>query len=502
MRSLSLRIFRTATHGSFRTLRKSSSSSSSSIRLFRVFRGFPFFNFQLSTFCFLLSTFSLLAQPSLTTILSNGPASNRFNIVFLSEGYTSNQVARFQADATNALNALLARPPYQEYRPYFNAFAIAVASVESGSDHASYPQYRNTYFNSTYDPVSDYYITIPPNFADGNYNDGQGKIDALLQTLVPSASLSILLVNDLSPGGSDGGLDKTAITYTGAGMPDILAHETGHVVAGLGDEYTNAYPGYPAVEEPNTTQETRSNYLKWRAWIPAGTPVPTPPTAPYAAVVGFFQGAHYNASNWFRPKLDCCMNHPAAPFCEVCSEAMVLSFYRKVRPVDAFSPLATSLSVSSTQALAFNLSLLQPASHGLSVQWFADGLVQPGATGSSFAVLPQTLGNGPHSISAGVRDNTTLVRDDPANVLTQTVAWNLNVNIPSLWLDSPTRLAAGRFAFRLTGNAPQGFVLQTSTDLVNWTALATNNLTAGQFWFTNSGAAPFPGTFYRAKTPP
>lgn len=447
----------------------------------------------------LLCCSSVLAQPTLTTLLSNGPVSNRFNIVFLSEGYTAAQLPRFQSDATNALNALLSRPPYQEYRSYFNAFAIAVASVDSGSDHPTYPQYRNTYFNSTYDAVSDYYLTIPPNFADSNYNDGQGKVDALLQSLMPNASLPVLLVNDLTPGGSDGGLDKTAITYTGAGMPDILAHETGHVVAGLGDEYTNANPSYPAIEEPNTTQETRSNYIKWRVWIPAGTPIPTPATAPYAAVPGLFQGAHYNATGWYRPKLDCCMNHPPAPFCEICSEAFVLSFYRKLRPVDAFSPLALNLSVSSTQALMFNLSLLQPATHNLTVQWLADGVVQLGATGPAFTVQPQSLSNGTHTVSAIVHDNTPLVRNDPTNLLTQSVSWNLNVNIPSLRLDSPIRLAAGQLAFRLTGNAPQGFVIQTSTDLATWTPLLTNTLTAGQFWFTNSGTSSAPAKFYRAK---
>ena len=69
------------------------------------------------------------------TILTNGPVSNRLNIVVLSEGYTSNQLAQFLVDATNAVNALLSHPPYQEYSNYFNAFAIKVASNQSGSAH-------------------------------------------------------------------------------------------------------------------------------------------------------------------------------------------------------------------------------------------------------------------------------------------------------------------------------------------------------------------------------
>ena len=450
----------------------------------------------------LLCGSTLLAQPSLTTLLSNGPGSNRVNIVFLSEGYTAAQLGRFQADATNALNALLARPPFGEYRPYFNAYAIGVRSAESGSDHPSYPQQRDTYFNSTYDPVSDYYVTIPPNFADHDYANGQGKIDALLDSLLPAASLPILLVNDPAAGGSDGGLDRTVITAAGAAMPDLLAHETGHVLARLGDEYTNAYPGYPLGEEPNTTRETRSNYIKWRAWIPAGTPIPTSPAASYAGVVGLFQGARYDPVSCFRPKLDCCMNHPPAAFCEVCSEALVLSFYRHVRPVEAFTPPTGSLSVCSTQALAFTLSLLEPVSHRLTVQWFVDGAAHSGANGSSFALLPQMLGDGSHSIAAVVRDDTPLVRNDPELLLGQAVSWQVEIHLASLVLDAPARLPDGRVAFRVTGAAPQGFVIQSSTDLATWIPIATNSLSAGEFRFTNREPQNFPAAFYRARTPP
>ncbi len=181
-------------------------------------------------------------QASMQTILTNGPVSNRLNIVILSEGYTSAQLPQFPADATNAVSALLAHQPYQEYSNYFNVFAIPVASPQSGSDHPAYGSYVNTYFNSTYDLASDRLITIPPNFADANYSHGQGKVDALLQTNMPDCHLPILLVNDFTDGGSDG-FNKTAIASIGYESPEILTHETGHVLANLGDEYTRRQPG-------------------------------------------------------------------------------------------------------------------------------------------------------------------------------------------------------------------------------------------------------------------
>ncbi len=442
-------------------------------------------------------------QASMQTILTNGPVSNRLNVVVLSEGYTSAQLAQFLVDATNAVNALLAHQPYQEYSNYFNAFAIEVASTQSGSDHPSWGVngfYVNTYFNSTYDLASDRLITIPPNFADANYSHGQGKLDALLQTNMPNCNLPILLVNDYTDGGSDG-FNKTAIASIGYESPEILTHETGHVLANLGDEYTNANPTFPDTEEPNTTQQTNRLLIKWQAWIATNTPIPTPATSDYSSVVGLFQGAHYHPTKWYRPQLDCLMRDLYVPFCDVCSEALVLAIYQKVRPVDAFAPASTNLAVSSTAPLTFSLSLLQPATHNLVVQWSTNNAAIPGATNSAFTLSPLALGNGKHSVSALVRDDTSLVRNDPTNLLTQTVTWALNVGLVQLRLDSPRWLTGGEFAFRVVGNASQGVVVQGSTDLSNWVNLATNVLVAGQFWFTNSSVAASPRTFYRAFTP-
>ena len=179
------------------------------------------------------------------TIMDNGPTSNRLNIVVLSEGYTSSQLAQFLGDATNLVNTLLSHPPYQEYRDYVNAYAIKVASTDSGSDHPLYGIYKNTYFNSTYDATCDCLITIPTN------STGQGKVTALLQTFMPQCQLSILLVNDPTQGGSDGFMKTAIVSVQGldyeasSGQPGILSHETGHVLANLGDEYHHAQSGLP-----------------------------------------------------------------------------------------------------------------------------------------------------------------------------------------------------------------------------------------------------------------
>jgi hypothetical protein len=442
------------------------------------------------------------AQPSMQTILTNGPTSNRLNIVVLSEGYTSSELGQFVLNASNAVRVLLSHPPYREYSNYVNGFAIKVASSQSGCDHPSRGIYKNTYFSSFCD-ASETLLTIP---ADST---GQGKVDALLTNFMPRCHLPVMLVNDPTIWAGSDGFNQTAIASTnavayeaGSGQPGILSHEVGHVLANLGDEYTTPYPGgFPDTEEPNTTQETNRLLIKWRAWISTNTPIPT---LEYVGegVVGLYPGAHYQTDGWYRPEYNCAMGSPGVAFCHVCSEALVLAIYQKVRPVDAFSPASTNLTLTNTQPLNFSLALLHPATHDLSVQWFTNGMACTGATNSAFTLFPQSLPNGSNWVAAVVRDNTPLVRTDPTNLLTQTVTWGLNVSVPQLRLDSPLWLPGGKFAFRVRGHAPQGFSIRGGTNLTSWVPLSTNALVAGQFWYTNTAAGNFRRQFFRAVTPP
>jgi len=442
----------------------------------------------LTCVCLPLLSIAAMAQVTLNVVLTNGPASNRFNIAILSEGYTDGQLADFRSHASNAVNTLLSRAPFSEYRNYFNAHSISVPSNQSGSDHPGSGIYRDTYFNTTYDNVSDRVISFPTNAM------GQGKVDALLQQFLPQSDLAVVLVNDTISGGSDGSA-KTAIASIGFLAGEYLVHEIGHVMAGLGDEYETLYPGYPAIEEPNTTRETNRNSIKWKAWISADTPVPTPETSAYAGVVGLFEGAHYNPTGWFRPRLDCAMRSSFAPFCEVCREALVLALYERVRPIDGWLP-ADLVQGGPDQAPAnFSVAVQQPVSHPLTVQWLTNGVEVPGATATSFTIMPYALGHGARSVTARVSDNTSLVRNDPAAVLTQTVTWT------ELRLLSPTVVAGDRFAFRVTGNAGRLVAIQASPDLVNWSSLVTNVFGPANDWFTNSTTGSS-RRYYRAVTPP
>ena len=398
---------------------------------------------------------------TLVPLLTNGPTATRLNIVFLSEGYTAGQLNQFTNDARAVLNNLLATAPFNAYPAYFNAYAIAVASNESGSDHPSRSQFRDTYFNSTYDSYGiARLVTIPPNDRDGTYANGQGKAMALLQQFMPEYDIVVMVVNDTEYGGSGG---SVLVTSVNASAPEIAVHELGHTFAGLGDEYATPFPGYPDTEEPNTTTQTTRSLIKWLPWILPATPVPTPANAGYASVVGLFEGAHYHDTGWFRPKLDCKMRSLGVPFCEVCSEALVKSIYSRVRPIEGSSPGTNPvITLTNIAAAAFNVVPLQPAAQPLAIQWFTNNSPVAGATSAVFNVTGFSLPPGTNTLRVEVNDTTAFVRTDADALLKEFRSWTIvtAVNQPLL----QATIAGARVTVAWQTNAT-GFQLESTTGI-------------------------------------
>jgi|GEM_PF-1317500 len=364
------------------------------------------------------------AEGRLHTIFTNGASSNRVNIVFLAESYTAAQEDKFVADATAAFQNLLSSDPYLEYKNYFNAYAIFVASEQSGATHYQYGLNKRTYFNSSYDAATDRIITIPPNDVDSNYSHGRGKVDSLIASLAPQCTLPVILVNDYVDGGAGGPLTLVSVGPT---EPETLMHELAHSFADLGDEYSSdGTTDYTASEHPNTTKETRRNYVKWKAWIDSATPIPTTTSyTNYASCVGLFLGANYQTTGWYRPKYTCRMKDLMQPFCEVCTETLITSIYGKVRPVDSFSPTTNNLTVTGGESRSLSLSLMSPLTHDLSVQWTINGTTISGATNATLDISHGLLTNGLQVIVAQVVDATSAVRNDPSNLLSQKISWNV-----------------------------------------------------------------------------
>jgi hypothetical protein len=447
----------------------------------------------------LVSGVSVFAQATSFIILTNGPSANRLNIVVLSEGYRTNELATFRADATNIVNAILSVPPFDNYRGYFNASGIAVASAESGSDHPSTGIKRDTYFNSTFESYgTPQLLTLPPNNFNTYASNGTAKVTALLNQFMPEWDLVVILVNDTVYGGS-GGSYLTVSKHASAA--EIARHELGHTLARLGDEYDTPYPGYPTVEEPNTTRETNRANLKWKVWMQSSTPVPTPATSAYGSVIGLFEGAHYNYTGWYRPKLNCRMRALNTDYCEVCKEALVKSTYSRLKPVADFQPAGTNVTLGAETVAAFAVNPLIPGSTR-SLQWSLNGAVLTNVTSTNLALQVSQLATGTNFIRCIVRDTTAMVRNDPSNNLRGVVEWRVVLDGPRLRMEPPRWLGAGKLAMKVSGYAPKGFILQASEDFQTWTDVSTQGGLNGTTEFTNAVPVGINALGFRAVAAP
>lgn len=390
----------------------------------------------------ILSACALRAQTSAVfTVEQNGTRANSINLVFLSEGYTAGELARFSTDVQKSVDFLFQQEPWSRYRRYFNIYRIEIASKESGTDSTFQPRstpvvLRDTYFESGF--------TI--NGVDRNNSitaTGQSRAYGLLNKHVPEYDIPVVIVNDDTYGGSGG---PVAVATTNQFSAGIVEHELGHSFANLTDEYDVDTPGQPFLEFPNATAKTARADIRWKIWIDDSTPVPTPEfdvTFGGAGnpLVGLYEGANYRSRGWYRPHDNALMRNLLRPPGSITREAFVLKYYGKIDPIDAHTPVAATQTFTTQLPLSFGVTPKAIASGpALNVRWFVNNVAQPNATQPTFSVPSQALGNGTHTIKAVVSDPTDWVRRDPTGSLSDSRSWTVklsNQNAPSFTLKTP-----------------------------------------------------------------
>ena len=270
-----------------------------------------------------------------TKIVDNGPAAQRFNLLILSEGYRSTEMAQFASDAQQFANTLFTTSPYDRIRTAINVYRVDVTSTESGAA----------------DPAACGGTgTSPRTYFDGSFcNNGIRRLLEVNNTTVlsvasaqvPQWHMALVIVNSSVYGGSGGAV----ATFSKApGAMEIALHEMGHTAFGFADEY-EYYAGcgvdvghdhHPGTEpsQPNVTINSNRDTIKWRSLILATTPVPTTnnadcsqcdpqPTPVAMGTVGAFEGADYYHCGSYRPEFNCRMRALNNPFCAVCQQVIV-----------------------------------------------------------------------------------------------------------------------------------------------------------------------------------
>jgi len=257
-----------------------------------------------------------------------GPVDVKYDVVFLGDGFTFNEQAKFNDRVNKAVLALQLLKPYNERKMcWANIWRVNVVSQQSGVDHPLQSSYKATELDCTY--------------GDDSYNKPERLIYSKqparcyeAASHAPAADAIFILVNDEQWGGGAGAFVTSSI-HPGddkhpGGFAGIITHELGHRIGTLADEYS--YKLGPDVDgnlpysggEPssvNLTTQTNPSLIKWNDLIQTGTPIPTTVNQPWG-VIGLWEGGGYFAYDIYRPAFACHMREVESGFCGVCERRM------------------------------------------------------------------------------------------------------------------------------------------------------------------------------------
>ena len=290
------------------------------------------------------------------TVFENGPSAEKVDLLIMGDGYTADEITKFQADVNRMTGILFSASPFTARKNDFNVRALNIVSQESGISDPRSGSWKNTALGLSFNALDlDRYVLT---FEEKTVRD--------LAAAAPCDFL-ILLFNDSKYGG--GGIYNLWLTCSSdaARAPYVLVHEFGHLFAGLADEYYSSDVAYENFEsepeepwEPNVTALINPEKLKWRNLLEGSTPLPTPwskeeydrinsgqgnggngsnalsadqktrklldlvKNDPYSGRVGAFEGAAYHSSGFYRPEIACTMfsTHTEKGFCTVCCQAI------------------------------------------------------------------------------------------------------------------------------------------------------------------------------------
>ena len=358
--------------------------------------------------------------PEWVPLSVTGDSSNRIDLVIVSEAYTASQMDTFAKDVNAVRDALFSEDPFQEYANYFNIWRVDIPSNESGADRPEQtpPVLRDTAFDASFNPT---------------LNVNSRKVIRAIRGMPAARDTILVLVNDPAGGGSGGYM---AVTSNAGNFVNVAAHELGHTLGGLADEYVFSprcllwgditYRGEP--EEANITLETNRSAIKWGHWIDSTTPIPTRRTSETdfsEGVPGLYEGARYCAEGIFRPTWTSKMKNSRTPWKQINTEELVRVFYDHVSPIDAWTPSTTQLTLPRGVSHTFAVTPMSPATHEIEMDWFLDGA--PIGSGHSLLLDTAAMAVEDHVVTVRATDETPMVRIDPFEVLSAQRSWTVTI---------------------------------------------------------------------------
>jgi hypothetical protein len=230
------------------------------------------------------------AAPTATTILETGSAATRMDYVFVGDGYTAAEQAKWRTDAQTVINGFLADPLFAANRNSMNVRRVDVVSNESGVDEPDKGIYKDTAMDGSFNCFNlDRLLCM----------DNQKVYNIVGSVLAPDQRDVIIVVSNSTRYGGSGGPVATLSMH--ASSTEVALHEIGHTAFKLADEYEYGTCDLSAEPTEGDVSLNWQRSVKWGSQISSGTPVPTTAGVYVNGTVGTFVGAQYCGSGKYRP---------------------------------------------------------------------------------------------------------------------------------------------------------------------------------------------------------
>jgi hypothetical protein len=296
-------------------------------------------------FFLLCATLAAAAQAqTVTELLRNGANGDKFNIVVIGDGFAA---GADQTAFNNFVQQVVIRDlfdetrngAYREIMGSFNLFRVNAVSQQSGITTID----ANGTVTNTVNTFLGYRFS-------GNWNrcwmepgpNSNTTLANTLNNLVPGWTHAFIILNTASFGGCRRG-NQLAITMGGSWT--VAAHEMGHMIGNLGDEYSGT-ANYTGSEPSNVnlTTNTKRDSLKWRQFVNPSTAVPTTSTTlDPVEDDGLYAGATTNSTKFgtglFRPARNSRMSSNSPEFDSVGYDQMrsVAAQHQDIRYRDVYA---------------------------------------------------------------------------------------------------------------------------------------------------------------------
>jgi hypothetical protein len=236
-------------------------------------------------------------------VVDGGDPASSVDILFLPEGFQEGDLAGFHATVDGVVDVLSQRAGYREYWSGFNVWRQDVRSRTQGNGSGG--QALDTAFETATGVGG---VSRCNFFANA---DGLQAAKDLGERV--GADAVVVVVNSWR--GTGCAKDGVVVTPNSRGIADTVAHELGHALFGLADEYeTPMASGFCSIG-PNVWFRADTS-VPWADMLTTSE-LPTPPSASFGTI-GAFEGGGYCARHRWRPTHNCMMRSNAVGMCKVC----------------------------------------------------------------------------------------------------------------------------------------------------------------------------------------